>query len=155
MKDHTRSATAALVLATLLWGCGFTWAKTAGETVNRLGGAGDGAPLGPVWVLVIRFFTAALLWLAVFPDARRGWNRGVIWRSVVLGTFLSIGMIVQHLGLDRTSEAVSAFLTSLTILFVPLIMTLVLGKPPPAPVWIAVSVAGAGVWLMTGASTGR
>src|SRR5256885_8905626 len=152
MRDHNRAATAALVAATVLWGCGFTWAKTAGETINRLTGAGDGAPLGPIWVLAVRFLAAAALWLIVFPDSRRGWNFSAVWRSLVLGTLLASGMIVQHLGLDRTSEAVSAFLTSLTILFVPLMMTIVLRRPPAGVVWVGVIVAGAGVWLMTGAS---
>jgi drug/metabolite transporter (DMT)-like permease len=92
--------------------------------------------------------------MAIFRDARRGWNFSVVWRTGVLGTLLSGGMILQHLGLDRTSEAVSAFLTSLTILFVPLIMTAVLRRPPPAIIWVGVVVAGAGVWLMTGASPG-
>jgi drug/metabolite transporter (DMT)-like permease len=60
--------------------------------------------------------------------------------------------VTQHLGLDRTSEAVTAFLTSLTILFVPLMMTLVLRRPPPKILWVGVVLAMVGVWLMTGAS---
>ena len=76
----------------------------------------------------------------------------MIGRSIVLGAMLSCGMIVQHLGLDRTSEAVSAFLTSLTILFVPLILTLALRKPPAPVMWLGVVIATAGVWLMTGAA---
>lgn len=147
-----RSATTALLLATLLWGCGFTWAKTAGETANRMLGIGEGAAAGPVWVLAVRFLSAGVLWLLIFRDARRGWDWPVAWRSVVLGSCLSGGMVLQHLGLDRTSEAVSAFLTSLTILFVPLLMTLVLRRPPPPAAWAGVIIASVGVWLMTGAS---
>jgi drug/metabolite transporter (DMT)-like permease len=60
--------------------------------------------------------------------------------------------VVQHLGLDLTSEAVSAFLTSLTILFVPLILTLGLRKPPAPVMWLGVALATLGVWLMTGAA---
>jgi len=104
--------------------------------------------LGPIWVLAMRFLIAAALWLVIFPDARRGWNWDALSRSLVLGTCLSAGMIVQHLGLDRTSEAVSAFLTSLTILFVPMILTVALRKPPPAVMWAGVVLATAGVWLL-------
>ena len=150
-----RAATFALLLATLFWGCGFTWAKTAGESINQLSGAGEGAPLGPIWVLALRFLIAAVLWVIVFPGARRGWDRAIVGRSLLLGLLLSAGMILQHLGLDRTSESVSAFLTSLTILFVPLVMTIALRKPPAAAVWFGVAVATAGVWLMTGASGGH
>ena len=57
---EARSATIALLLATVLWGCGFTWAKAAGESINHISGAGDKAPLGPIWVLVARFVIAGV-----------------------------------------------------------------------------------------------
>jgi drug/metabolite transporter (DMT)-like permease len=143
---------AALLLATLFWGCAFTWAKSAGAAVNFAMGLGPGALLGPIWILGARFTFAGLIWLAIFPDSRRFWTWSVLGRTLVLGGCLATGMIIQHLGLDRTSEAVSAFLTSLTILFVPLIMTLVLKRSPAPAVWLGVALATAGVWLMTGAS---
>lgn len=55
-------------------------------------------------------------------------------------------------GLDRTSEAVSAFLTSLAVVFVPLIMLSILRRPPAPALWVAVVLATCGVWLMTGAT---
>src|SRR5436305_13228448 len=53
-----RAATIALLVATLFWGCGFTWAKEAGAAVNARCGLPQGAPLGPVWLLAIRFACA-------------------------------------------------------------------------------------------------
>ncbi len=150
--NSTRNATLGLLLATVLWGCGFTWAKAAGEAVNELTGGGRGAPLGPVWVLAIRFFIAGVFWLIVFPESRRGWSLNLVIRCLWLGGTLTLGMVLQHLGLDRTSEATAAFLTSLTILFVPVMMTLVLRKPPPPIIWIGVILAAAGIWIMTGAA---
>ena len=154
-KQSKRNAVIALVVATFFWGCGFTWAKHAGEVVNELTGAGAGAVIGPVWVLTIRFFAAGVLWLIMFRSARRGWSWDLVYRSFILGLTLTLGMVVQHLGLDRTTEATSAFLTSLTILFVPLMMTLILRKPPPAAVWIGVVLAAAGVWILTGGADAR
>src|SRR5205814_8668007 len=43
-------------------------------------------------------------------------------------------------------------LTSLTVLFVPLILALALRKPPAPVMWLGVVIATAGVWLMTGAA---
>src|ERR1044072_8699657 len=140
-----RIAVAALLLSTLFWGCAFTWAKSAGETINQAMSVGAGAPLGPIWVLAMRFTGAGILWLLIFPDSRRGWTRSAAARSLVLGGLLATGMIVQHLGLDRTSEAVCAFLTTLTILFVPLMMTFVLKRPPPGAIWLGVILATIGV----------
>jgi drug/metabolite transporter (DMT)-like permease len=147
-----RSAVIALLIATVFWGCGFTWAKAGGENVNTLAGLPHGAPLGPIWLLCVRFAMAGFVWLAVFPAARRGWTLKSVGRAFVAGGFLAGGLITQHLGLDRSSEAVTAFLTSLTILFVPLLMTVVLRRPPPAVLWLGVALAIVGVWLMTGAS---
>ncbi|HEX8520861.1 MAG TPA: DMT family transporter [Tepidisphaeraceae bacterium] len=147
-----RAAVLVLILATVFWGCGFTWAKAAGAAINAACRLPDGAAIGPIWVLAMRFFAGGIVWLIVFPKARRNWTRQDVVRSVILGSVLSLGMIVQHLGLDRTSEAVSAFLTSLTILFVPLMMTFVLRRPPRGAIWIGVVLATIGVWLMTGAA---
>ena len=149
---EARRATVALLLATVLWGCGFTWAKAAGEAVHRAVGLPDGSPFGPIFVLGWRFTLAALAVFLVVPRARRGWTWRGVRRSAFIGLLLAVGLVLQHLGLDRTTEAVSAFLTSLTILFVPLILTLALGRPPAPVMWLGVILATAGVWLMTGAA---
>jgi drug/metabolite transporter (DMT)-like permease len=147
-------AAGALLLATVFWGCGFTWAKTAGESVHRAVGLPNGSAFGPIYVLGWRFTLAALAVFLLFRDARTGWTWRGAGRIAFVGVVLAIGLAVQHLGLDRTSEAVSAFLTSLTILFVPLILTLALRKPPASVMWLGVVLATAGVWLMTGAAPG-
>jgi drug/metabolite transporter (DMT)-like permease len=150
--DRHRAA-AALLLATVFWGCGFTWAKAAGEAVHRAVGLPDGSAFGPIYILGWRFTLAALAVFLLFRDARGGWSWRGVRRITYVGVLLAAGLVVQHLGLDRTSEAVSAFLTSLTILFVPLILTVALRRPPAPVMWLGV-LATAGVWLMTGAAPG-
>jgi drug/metabolite transporter (DMT)-like permease len=145
----TRTATLGLILATLLWGLGFAIAKDAGERVNVLLEVPITSALGPITFMAVRFFLCAVIWLAVIPKARSGWTRASVWRSVILGSVLSIGMLFQMSGLNLTSASMSAFLTSLTIIFVPLAMTFLLRRPPALKVWIAVGVALAGVALMT------
>jgi drug/metabolite transporter (DMT)-like permease len=101
--------------------------------------------------LFCRFGFAGVVLLLV-PAARSGWTVGGAARIAGAGLMLALGLGLQHLGLDRTDEAVSAFLTSLTILFVPMILTLVLRRPPAPVMWVGVVLATAGVWLMTGAA---
>ncbi len=147
-----RNATLALLAATLFWGFGITWAKIGGGAVNAAMGLPDGAYVGPLFLLAWRFTLATVLWAILFRDARSGWTFGSALRGLVLGAFLGTGLVLQHIGLDRTSEAVAAFLTALTIVFVPLLMTLVVRKPPTGLQWVGVAVATLGVWLMTGAA---
>jgi drug/metabolite transporter (DMT)-like permease len=141
-----------LLLATLAWAGSFTWAKAAGDGVNQAAGLDSGALLGPILLLAWRFTAAGILWLILIPGARRRWSWASIGRSVGLGGLLWAGQTIQMLGLDRTSEAVSAFLTSLTVVFVPLLMVVVVRRPPHAAFWFPVGLAAWGIWLMTGAA---
>lgn len=145
-------ATPALLLATMAWGCSFTWAKAAGDGINQALGLSAGAALGPLLLLTWRYAMSALLWFVLFPAARRGWTARGGSRVARLGLLLWAGQAAQMLGLGRTSEAVSAFLTSLAIVFVPLIMATVLRRPPSAVMWGGVALAVCGIWLMTGAA---
>jgi drug/metabolite transporter (DMT)-like permease len=151
-EAEAHRAAAALLVATVLWGCGFTWAKAAGEAVHRAVGLPDGSAFGPIFVLAWRFALAGLAVLVLVPRARRGWTWRGAGRVAFTGLLLAAGLVLQHTGLDRTDEAVSAFLTSLTILFVPIILTVALRKPPAPVMWLGVILATAGVWLMTGAT---
>ena len=64
----------ALFIGTVFWGMGFTWAKAAGEAINASAHVPPGSPLGPIFLLGVRFTLAAVVWLAVFPAARRSWS---------------------------------------------------------------------------------
>jgi drug/metabolite transporter (DMT)-like permease len=120
--------------------------------VNQAAGLASGALLGPVLLLAWRFTAAGIFWLVLIPEARRHWSWASAGRSVGLGVLLWAGQTVQMLGLDRTSEAVNAFLTSLTVIFVPLLMVVIVRRPPRAALWLPVGLAAFGIWLMTGAA---
>ena len=98
------------------------------------------------------------------PAARSGPARGCsgpAWTKLsafrdgaILGGLLAVSTIVQHLALDRTSEATTAFLTSLTVAFVPMILWVALRQRPSPAAWTGVALAIPGVWLMGGAAAG-
>jgi drug/metabolite transporter (DMT)-like permease len=148
----SRIPPAMLFLATVGWGVGFTWAKSAQDAANEYLGLAPEAALGPVLMLGVCYTAAGVLLLALVGRARRGWSSASIRRALILGALLGGALGLQHLGLARTSEAVSAFLTSLTVLIVPLIMLLVFRRPPPRAFWCAAVLATAGVWLIGGAT---
>lgn len=149
-SQHT--AAALLVLACLFWGLSFVWAKNVGEAMNEISGAGQGGLFGPVGGLTLRFLLSSILWFAFVPAARRGWTWRTVRRGAVVGGFLAAAIVMQHLGLDRTSEAVAAFLTSLTVVFVPVLALVVYRRRLGAIIWAGVVTATVGVWMMTGAT---
>jgi drug/metabolite transporter (DMT)-like permease len=152
VRVSRRSGVIGMLAASMLWGCSFTWVKAAGAGINASAGHAVTSPAGPIALLAWRFVLAALLWGLFHPRSLRGWTWRSAGRAALLGTALFVPMALQVLGLARTSEAVSAFLTSLTIVFVPLTLALLLRRPPRRDLWLAVALAACGIWLMTGAA---
>jgi drug/metabolite transporter (DMT)-like permease len=150
--SSNRIAELALLVGTVFWGCSFTWAKDGADAMNASIGASAGSALGPILLLGIRFLLGGMIWLAIFAPARRGWSLVSVLRCIFLGMLLFMAMTFQVVGLLTTTEAVSAFLTSLTVLFVPLLMTIALRRPPGLAAWVGVILATAGIWLMTSAA---
>ena len=151
-----RRASLMLVVACALWGASFTWVKHAQAGMAEASGHGPGQTLWvPVLYIGWRFALAALLWALLFPKSLRGWTWRSVRRSLFVGALLALGMILQLLGLDRTSQSTCAFLTSLTIIFTPLSQWLFLRRPPPKRMLVCVVLGAAGVYLMTAAGRGE
>lgn len=150
-----RFAIAMLLVATTFWGMGFAWAKNVGEAGNASAGLPPGSTLGPVLMLAVRFLVGAVLWCIIFPRSLRGWTPKAVGYGLIIGVSMCAGLILQHLGLDQTSEAVAAFLTNLTVVIVPLIVIGYTFKLPPANLLLACLVALGGIYLLTGADLGN
>jgi drug/metabolite transporter (DMT)-like permease len=150
--SHHKFAVAMLTIATLFWGMGFVWAKNVGEAINAAAGVGVGGLLGPNLTLAGRFCVASLLWTMIFPRSLRGWSRATVGRSMIIGAVLFAGLEMQHLGLDRVSEATTAFLTSLTVVLVPLLVAALRRRRPDATLLSAIALSVVGIYLLTGAT---
>jgi drug/metabolite transporter (DMT)-like permease len=118
--SRTRQAVLALFVVTLIWGGTFVWMKEALE-VSALH-LGPGRTTAAIALFTfLRFGSAAALVFLAVPAARRGLTREA-WRGgVVLGGLLFIGFVLQMFGLESVTPAVSAFLTSLYVLFTALL----------------------------------
>lgn len=119
-RYETRStpwkAVLALFLVAVIWGGTFVWMKDAVTVAGtRLG---EGHVVSALCVfLVLRFGAAALIVLAISKRARANLGRAE-WRGGLwLGGLLFAGFALQMSGLAEVSPAVSAFLTSLYVLF--------------------------------------
>lgn len=152
-QTSERFAILMLLVACAFWGMSFNWNKEAQEFLGTRWTAvtGDSAAAhhGPATFLALRFPIAAILWFVLFSHARGRWSRGILKGGLAGGLLLSSGMLLQHYGLALTSESLSAFLTSLTILFTPIAAAVLLRHRIPASLWMAVIIATVGVALMT------
>ena len=134
------AASLALVAAALLFGSTFLVVQDAVESVE------------PLPFLAVRFAigTAALAPLALRRGGGDLRTSGVLRAGVLAGLALTAGYVLQTVGLQYTTSSVSAFLTYLLVVFVPLIVAVTTRHLPPWPTVGGVALAVAGLALLGG-----
>jgi len=109
----------------------------------------------PIPFITARFAIGALvlLPLVVVPLWRRSatpkGHNGLLRDGAIAGTALAAGYVFQTTGLQYTTSSVSAFLTYLLVVFVPLVSAVVLRRPPRPATAAGVGLAVAGLYLLT------
>jgi drug/metabolite transporter (DMT)-like permease len=140
-------ATLLLLLTTLLWGLAFVAQKSATHVMGPLTFAGLRYALGTV--LMIPFA------LHEWRRRARPPTRADTMRIAVLALSFFGGVYFQQAGLGTTTVTNGGFLTSLYVLFVPLIALGWARRLPHRIVWIAVPLALIGVFLLNGGHLDR
>ncbi len=132
-------ATLALVFINLVFGATFVVVKDAMTHVT------------PVRFIALRFLVAAVVLLAVALVRERRWIlRPGTWRDgALMGALLFAGYAMQTAGLVFTTPAVSAFLTGLSVAFVPVLAVVLLRDRVPGGAWVGVAIALAGLVALT------
>lgn len=116
MTPRERRAVLAILSFTVLWGLTFVWMKQV--LLAGTAHLGEGCIHVVVGLyLAARFGLAALVLPLVVPTSRRGWDRAAHRGGAILGLLLSAGFLLQIYGLELVPPSVSAFLTSLYVLF--------------------------------------
>jgi drug/metabolite transporter (DMT)-like permease len=141
-------AVLALLVVTILWGCTFVWMKQSLNAAQRVLGRPGGTSVVSLYV-VVRFSLAAAV-LAAWPRARRGLSGGA-WRGgAILGVILFAGFLLQMLGLEGITAPVSAFLTSLYVVFAASLQAWLHRARPHLPFLIGVALATFGAGFIEG-----
>lgn len=137
----------ALTLIAIVWGATFVMVKQALHEISIL------------YFLALRFGLATLSMLALFLPAFRKMSAPAFWRGfrggAVAGGFLSSGYVLQTFGLKYTSASNSGFLTGLYVVLVPLIGAAVFRRWPQTRELLGVTVATAGLAILTVPSVDR
>lgn len=101
-----------------------------------------------------RFSAAALAYLLLTLGRQRRYTRADVRGGIIVGVFFTGGVFLQLVGLRYTRPSVSAFLTALAIIFVPLAQTCLLHRPISRRIWLGVLIAVAGTLLLSCGDTG-
>jgi drug/metabolite transporter (DMT)-like permease len=128
-------AHAAIVVAAVLFGSTFIVVKDAIEDVD------------PIAFLAVRFLAGAI---ACVPFMKRRPDRGLMTAGWWTGAALLAGYVFQTIGLQYTTSSVSAFVTYLLVVLVPVLSALLLRQLPSRPVLIGIVLATAGLVALTG-----
>lgn len=130
-------ADAALLMVACIWGATFIIVKEAVEAT-------------PVFsFLFMRFgLGGGLLFLICLPRMHRI-SRQVIRDGCLLGVVLFLVFAFQTFGLTTTPASVTAFITGLYVVFVPLILSVLRLKPPSGIVQTSVFLSAVGLALVT------
>lgn len=109
------------------------------------------ADVEPVPFLAVRFLVGAALLAPVAARRRARGPAPLLGRAgLATGAVLIVAYVLQTVGLQYTTTQVSAFLTYLLVVMVPLFAAVVHRRLPRLHVAIAVVVAVAGVAFLTG-----
>jgi drug/metabolite transporter (DMT)-like permease len=133
----TLAPTLALVGVTAIWGSTFVVVKDAVEKM-------------PVTdFLTWRFGLATLAMVVLRPRSVARLGAQGRRNGAAVGLALGTGYLLQTLGLQHTSAAVSGFITGMFVVLTPVTAAVVLRKPPGGKAWVGVVLATVGLGLLS------
>ncbi|WP_153557566.1 DMT family transporter [Roseimaritima sediminicola] len=158
-QPSRRRAIIALVLVNAMWGSSFPLVKSLNLQIDQ---AFDVAAVdasswlrsaAAAWLIGIRFAAALLLFAFLFGRTLRQVRWPHVVAGATIGALFFLGLLLQVMGLGTIPASRSGFLTSLAVVFTPLLGTLVKRRLPAREVVAAAVIALAGVSVLTGLVT--
>lgn len=152
-KDRTRSAVLALCFCCLLWGFSFPTAQRAAGMMEQAAPASlSGLKLSIVVAAMFngwRFLVSMGVYALLTWRSQKAHTALEVRGGIIIGILISGGVFLQLLGLRYTIPSVSAFLTSLAIVFAPVAQGLILRRKVGRPIWFAVLLALCGSLILS------
>jgi drug/metabolite transporter (DMT)-like permease len=130
-------AESALLATTLIWGGTFVVVKIGMQDIS------------PVLLVLVRFAIALLLYLALFRKKLFPVPWSLVLKASFLALFLFIGFVTQNIGLTITTASKSAFITSMMVIFVPVLQFMIERRAPRLGNIVGVGVVTTGLWFLT------
>jgi drug/metabolite transporter (DMT)-like permease len=130
-------AGAGILFATILWGFGFVAVKDVLDIVP------------PIYMLALRFTVATVALCIVFFHRLKNINKTILLQSFVLSLFLFAAYAFQTIGCVYTTAGKNAFLTTIYVIFVPVISWVITRRSPGIHVLLAATLAIIGIGLLS------
>lgn len=105
--------------------------------------------ISPVLLIVIRFSLSAAFFLVFFRRQLFPIHTSAVIKGSILGFFLFLGFVFQNVGMVYTTASKSAFITSMMVVFVPLLQFIVERRSPNLGNILGVVIVTAGLWFLT------
>lgn len=134
----------ALLAVAAMWGISFVWMKDILDQQDVYS------------FLTSRFIVAAAAMIALNPRVLKKFSRELVGKGLLIGMALGSGYIFQTLGLERTTPAITGFITGLYVVFTPLIASIFLKERLTKVMWsyVFLAVLGLGILSVKGWSVG-
>ena len=136
MKKQKILAQLSMVVTTMIWGITFVMVKDA---LND-------AP--PYMFATLRFGIAFILGCIYVNKGIKNISDTEMLGGLFCGFCLFVGYAFQNFGLMETTPSRSAFITSVSVILVPLILVLFKIKKVESRIWIAVILAVTGLYIL-------
>lgn len=134
----------ALLTVAAMWGISFVWMKDILDQQDVYS------------FLISRFIVAAAAMIALRPSVLRRFTKELVVKGLVIGMALGSGYIFQTLGLERTTPAITGFITGLYVVFTPLLASFFLKERLTKAMWgyVFLAVVGLAILSVEGWSVG-
>tara|TARA_B100001540_G_C15732808_1_gene608431 strand:- start:232 stop:1158 length:927 start_codon:yes stop_codon:yes gene_type:complete len=147
MSQNRFVAQVGLVLTTLAWGATFVLVKDSLEYAK------------PFTFIFFRFIIATIAILPfIFLNKKRNFfnriNNSEIGFGLICGLLLFIGYAFQNFGLEITIPSKSAFITSISVLIVPIILVFYKNEITTPRLWISILIVIFGLYLLIDPGSG-
>lgn len=127
----------ALVFVTLIWGATFVTVQEAIKFIE------------PYYFLTIRFSIAAIIMLLITNKRLKNVTKASLVKGIIIGIMLFAGYAFQTFGLKYTLASNAGFITGLSVVIVPVIVTITTQKFPGIIPVLGTLSATCGLALLT------
>ncbi len=121
----------------------FIWGSTFVVTKELL------SSISPFAYIGLRFYLAAVLFVAIFPRSVSTLTKAAALHGAVLGGLLFAGFVLQTVGLQYTTASKSAFITGMLVVFTLLWQVALERRFPRLGTVLGVGLVTVGLYLLT------